>query len=178
MSERILVVQTCNPNLLEYVIKDVKARFPESQLTILLQPQMKQYLSDEVLAGCEILVNPKSKRTKILRELRRHRYKCVVFALSGESGFWKLKMLPIALFPSKPLAYDRLARPISLKPTGLARWTKESLLSPIQPFVNPKNIFRKIAAVPVALYLSAFYTRQKLFHPYRRKSALKASRRK
>lgn len=176
MDERILVVQTCNPNLLEYVIKDVKARFSGAHITVLLQPHMKGYLSEEVLANCEILVNPKSKRIKVLRELRRHKYKWVVFTLSGESGFWKLKILPFALFPSKPLAYDRLARLISLKPKGLLRWTKESLFSPIQPFVNPKNIFRKIAALPVGLYLAAFYWNQKLFHPYRRKSALKASR--
>jgi len=178
MSEPILIVQTCNPNLLEYVIKDVKARYPESQLTLFLQLQMREYLSDETLAGCEVLTNPKAKRNKILRELRKHKYKLVVFALSGEAGFWKLKMLPFALLPAKPLAYDKLARPISLKPKGLLRWTTESLFAPIQPLVNPKNIFRKIAAVPVALYLTAFYLNQNLFHPYRRVSALNASRKK
>lgn len=178
MGEPILIVQTCNPNLLEYVIKDVKARYPDSQLTLFLQPQMREYLSDEALAGCEVLVNPKTKKGKILRELKRHGYKIVVFTLSGETGFWKLKMLPFALLPAKPVAYDRLARLISLKPRRVMRWAVESLFAPIQPLVNPKNIFRKIAAVPIVLYLAAFYLYQNLFHPYRRASAPSASRKK
>jgi len=178
MGGSILIVQTCNPNLLEYVVKDVKERHPDMKPTLFLQPQMKDYMSPETLQGCEVIVNPKSKRRRVIRELRKHGYKRVAFVLSGEPGYWKLKLLPFLLFPARPLAYDRHARPISLKPTGVARWLVESVFAPIRPLVSPRNISRKLASVPLSAWLLAFYLYQNLLHPYRRKSALKASLKK
>jgi len=178
MGDPILVVQTCNPNLFEYVVKDVRKRYPQSKLTLFLQPEMKDYLSSEVSQGCEILVNPKSRRRKVVRELRKHGYKKIAFVLSGEAGYWKLKLLPFLLFPVKPIAYDRHARPISLRPAGIGRWVAESVFAPIRPLINPKNLFRKVVAVPISIWLVFFYFHQRLFHPYRRKSALKASLKK
>jgi len=137
----VLVVQTCNPDLLRHVVADVKNRFAKAKVTVLIQRGMMPYLPP--MPADEIQENPATGKRELLRRLRARRFDAACVTWSGEHGFWKLKLLPFALGVRAIWAYDRLANPTpigagnigrrlrNVGPANVARLNSRRLMAPL-----------------------------------------------
>jgi hypothetical protein len=139
--QSVLVVQTCNPELLQHVAADAKKRFANAKVTVLIQRGMRPFLPPQL--SDEVWENQTTGRRKLLRRLRARRFDAACVIWSGERGFWKLKLLPFALGVRAVWAYDRLAKPTRLGlgnisrrlgdvgPANVARLNSRRLMAPI-----------------------------------------------
>jgi hypothetical protein len=107
--QNVLLVQTCNPDLLTHIAADARQRFPRARLVLLLQKGMRQYLP-LALPVDELIENPRHGKRALLRQLRAARFEAICLVESGEPGFWKLKMLPLLLCSRAVLVFDRTGR--------------------------------------------------------------------
>jgi len=117
-ARRVLVVQTANPDLFVYVLRDAREFFPEAEIAALVQKGMDVYLPDPLPAD-RILNNEPMRRRELIAALRVARYDAVCVIESGETGFWKLKLLPVLLNPPAVWVYDRRAAPRALSLSAL-----------------------------------------------------------
>jgi len=149
----VLLVQTCNPDLLGHVARAVRRRFPQAKLTVLVQRGMTPYLPP--LPVDEQIENVAEQKRETMRQLRARRFDAVCFIESGEKGFWKLKLLPFFLSPKAIWLYDRLARPTPMSFSAALAY----LLTPLTAARSP--ITARRLAVPVTFYrLWRFYRRR------------------
>jgi hypothetical protein len=165
---RVLIVQTANPNLLDHVTRDVLARFPGARTDVLLQRGMRPWIVFH--DGVTYLDNADAAgRRALLDALRAARYDVAVTVLSGEAGYWKLKLLPLLIAPTTVRVYDRFARSFPLNVYSFAAYLAE-VLGGIAGAANPGGItprlvLRKLAAPGIALYLWAYLRRRRLAGP-------------
>ncbi len=105
----VLVVQTCNADLLGHVVAEARRQFSQAKLTVLVQKSMEPYLPE--LAADEQLSNTATGQAALVKQLRARRFDAVCIIEAGERGYRKLKLLPFLLRPQGAWLYDRLARP-------------------------------------------------------------------
>ena len=164
---RVLVVQTANPNLLDHVTRDVRERYPDARVEALLQRGMRPWIVFR--DGVTYFDNPEGGRRAFLDRLRAERYDLVVTILSGEPGYWKLKLLPLLIGPGQVRVYDRFARPFALNVYSLAGYVSEvggGIAGAANPGgLTPRVVLRKLAAPFLVLYLLAFLWRRRLAGP-------------
>ena len=152
---RVLIVQTCNPNLLDYVIDDALRRWPAAELSVLLQRNMRQHV--RLPQRVRALDNPELGQAAFARGLRGQRFDLVAYVSSGEPGFYKLKLLPLYLDPPRLMVYDRHARPTDLGLAGLIGQT----LAGIGLAGGPRRLLRRLLAplIATALLINLWYER-------------------
>ncbi|MDP8256351.1 MAG: hypothetical protein P9M14_11430 [Candidatus Alcyoniella australis] len=152
---RVLIVQTCNPNLLEYVIVDARKRWPGADLSVLLQRGMREHV--RLPQGVRGLDNPAGGHGQFARELRSERFDLIAFSGVRDPGYWKLRLLPFYLNPPRIALYDRHARPADLGLAGLLA----TLLGSVGPTGGPKRLLRRLLAPLIAggLLLYLWYER-------------------
>ncbi|HPQ70673.1 MAG TPA: hypothetical protein PKW95_16225 [bacterium] len=146
----VLIVQTCNADLLGHVVAEARQRFARAKITVLVQKGMEPYLPE--LAADERLINPVAGQAALVRQLRARRFDAVCIVEGGERGFWKLKLLPFLLRPQGVWLYDRIARPWPLSMSQAARlWLRR-----FGPEHSPLTA-RRLAAPLTAWRLWKFY---------------------
>jgi len=119
----ILIVQTCNPDLLVHVVRDLRHRFPAGRLSLFIQRGMRPFLPE--LPVDEIWENHPEERRESVRRMREMRFDLAAITESAEHGFWKLKLLPLIIAPRSIWVYDRMARVRRLSlAVLLAAWTR------------------------------------------------------
>ena len=160
---RVLVVQTCNPNLLDHVTKDVLSRHPGAEVEVLLQRGMRPWIV--LQEGVNYLDNPEADRAEMVKRLRRRRYDLVVVTLSGEAGYWKLRLLPFGLDPRQVRVYNRHAQSFVLNVFNVAGYAAQ-IAGGVAGAANPagltiRSLARKLAAPLTALYLACFLWRRR-----------------
>lgn len=117
----VLIIQTCNPDLLAHVAVDVRERFPQVEnICLLIQRGMTPYLPR--MKVDRIFENMREHRRRLISDLRAEHYDAVCFVESGEAGFWKLKLLPLLLSPRTVWVYDKLAQAAVLNLRELGRF--------------------------------------------------------
>jgi hypothetical protein len=92
--DRVLVVQSGEPALAVRLVEHLRARFPRSELSMLVRKGTDTALPP--LPGVEIIQN-EGPRPTFVRRLQAARFDRVYVLLSGDPGPWKLKLLPFAL---------------------------------------------------------------------------------
>lgn len=163
-AKRILIVQTCNPNLLDHVTKDVLKEFSHAQVEVLLQRNMREWITFH--EGISYFDNPEGDRKELIGKLKEARYDLVVIIVSGEPGYWKLKLLPWVIDPRAVRVYNRLAQWSGLDFFSLGRFLAD-ILAGAMGVANPrgltlKSALRKLAAPLVFVYLLYFLRRRRL----------------
>lgn len=144
---KVLLIQTCNPNLLEYVVGDASRRWPSADITVLLQRNMRQYV--RIGEGLNALDNPESGKRAFAKGLKRERFDLVALTAVRDPGFWKLKLLPLYLNPPRLVIYDRHARHTEPGLAGL--WNLFGLGA------NRRFVLRKMLAPFMAAALAVYY---------------------
>jgi len=158
----VLLIQTCNPNLLEYVVRDLLDRLPDSKLTVLLQRNMRSYVIER--PGVEYLDNPAQGGRAFASTISARRFDLMAFVLSGEAGYWKLKLLPFICDPIRVLVYNRMAQPRELNLFRAGRVLYDmagSMSGGARPGpVTGRRALRKLLAPAILTYLALFYWRR------------------
>ncbi|NLH47589.1 MAG: hypothetical protein GX444_03185 [Myxococcales bacterium] len=151
----ILLVQTCNPDLLAHVAAEARRRFPRARLTALLQKDMRPYLPADLPVD-QTIDNPRGGKRGLLRRLRAGRFDAVCLIESGESGFWKLKLLPWILGSRAVLVYDRFGSAAWLEPRSVLAGFGGGLAG------RPKILTRRRLAAPLIYWQCRRFYRQRM----------------
>ncbi len=146
----VLIVQTCNSDLLGHVVAEARRRFVQAKITVLVQKGMEPYLP--ALDCDERLINPAAGQTALVKQLRARRFDVVCIVEAGERGFRKLKLLPFLLRPQGVWLYDRIARPWPLSVRQALRLWLRRFGSERSPLT-----IRRLAAPLTAWRLWKFY---------------------
>ena len=151
----VLLVQTCNPDLLAHVAAEARRRFPRARLTALLQKGMRPYLPAELPVD-ETIDNPSGGKRELLRRLRAGRFEAICLIESGEPGFWKLKLLPWILGPRAVLVYDRNGRAAWFDPRSVLAGFSGGFVG------RPKILTRRRLAAPLIYWRCRMFYRQRM----------------
>lgn len=153
-AQRVLVVQTANADLFLHVLRAVRERFPAAELTALIQKGMRENLP-EILPVEKACLNDPAHRRELLAALRAARFDVVCLIESGESGYWKLKLLPVLLRPRAAYVYDRraAARLLSLAAAPVLLWSRRKS--------RPLLTSRRLAAPVILFQCWRFYRRRR-----------------
>lgn len=91
---RVLLVQSGSPQLLLRAVDGLRTQLPDSQLTVLLQRDMRGLVQER--PDVEYLDN-QGPKPAFVSSLRARRFSAAYVLFSNEPGFWKLKLLPFAI---------------------------------------------------------------------------------
>ena len=151
---KVLLVQTANPDLTDIVLDSLIGQYGVKNVTFLRQKGMQGHLKNR--QTLTILENKKKSRLKTARQLRKKKFDIVTIILSGENGFWKLKMLPIYCYPTRIMLFDRFGKSTKLSGKNIVKWVigeSEKLSDPL----GPLRLLRTVCAPLIFLFLARKY---------------------
>jgi len=163
-ARRLLLIQSGSRPLLERALRGLRQRDPDGRMTVLLQrgeaPLPPALLNPAGKARVEVLDNP-GPSPAFLRGLRKRNFDRVYVLWTGEPGYWKLKLLPAALWPARTFAIDDQLRLFPLDASGwpaVAQHLRVRLEGPLQLGDQVARLWRRsleAAALPATLALLA-----------------------
>lgn len=140
-----LVIQSGSRPLLSRALPALQARHPEGRLTVLVQRGQGVFPDGGLHRPIEVIENP-GPSPAFLRGLRERRFDCVYVLWTGEPGYWKLKLLPAALWPVPAFAIDEGLRIVPVEASSapaLARHLRVRLEGPVALADGFARLWRK-----------------------------------
>lgn len=151
---KVLLVQTANPDLTDIVLDSLIGQYGVENVTFFRQKGMEGHLKNR--QTLTILENGKKSRLKTARQLRKMEFDIVAIILSGEKGFWKLKMFPFFYYPTRTVLFDRFGKCTKLSGKNMMKWVfgdSGNLSDPL----GPLRLLRTVCAPVIFLFLAIKY---------------------